>query len=271
MQTVFSAIINTIRASVYLLLGFIDQVILKRKNLISILSYHSISSDNFRFSLDLAELKKQITYLKNNYEIITLEDLEKFLQGQKKITKPSVLLTFDDGYQDILTVKSLLTDLGIKPAIFVLSASQSANWSEIGPRRQFLTTKEIKSLVKSGWSVGCHSATHSNLAQVSRKQLKREISDAKKSLEKELGLRINYFAYPRGKYNKAVLQEVKHAKYMLGFTMDDGFISPKSDFLRLPRVGIDRTHSFAEFKVTFLPSVILFRKFVKSTFLGRFL
>ena len=44
---------------------------------------------------------------------------------------------------------------------------------------------------------------------------------------------------------------VKKAKYKMAFTMDDGFITPGIEPLTLPRVGIDRTHTFAEFKTAF--------------------
>ena len=45
--------------------------------------------------------------------------------------------------------------------------------------------------------------------------------------------------------------------------MNDGMISKNSDPLLLPRVGVDASHSFNEFKMLFSPSVIWFRSLLK--------
>lgn len=269
-QSIFLQIVNKIRSIVYITLGAFDELIMRRKNHISVLSYHSVSKNNFRFSIDPGVVKKQILYLKKHYQFITEEDLLAYLRGKKQINQPSILLTFDDGYKDIMTLREFFAKQNIQPTLFVLSNPKNANWKQIGPKREFLNKKDIATLLKDGWSIQCHSATHANLAEVSMAEIKKEVLESKKSLEKLLGIKIKHFAYPRGKYTSSVLQQVKGAKYVLGFTMDDGFITRSSNPYLLPRIGVDRTHSFAEFKVAFSPSVILFRKFVKNTYLGRY-
>ena len=53
----------------------------------------------------------------------------------------------------------------------MLSDTKHANDSEMKTKRPFLTTKEIQTLKKAGWEIGCHSATHANLTTVSQGQL----------------------------------------------------------------------------------------------------
>lgn len=264
-------IISGIRRSIYNVLGFADKKVLKQANLISILAYHSVADDDWKYSINLKTIKKQINYLKKNYQFISLKTLEKFINGQAEINTPSIILTFDDGYKDVLSLKDFFSKNNIKPAIFVLADSQHVNNKEIGHQSTFLSKTEIKSLIKQGWEIGCHSSTHADLASLNTKQLMQEIVIAKQSLEKSLGVKINYFAYPKGKYSKNVLRVVKNAKYRLGLTMDDGFIKPGNNPLTIPRIGIDRTHSFAEFQSTFSVSVIRIRKVIKNTFVGRYL
>ena len=266
-KTIYTLLL-TIRRGIYLSLGSFDRV-LGRKNKVFILAYHSVARDNWRFSVDPSLLKKQIGYLWENYNFITLAELEAYVQGKKKITRPSVVLTFDDGYKDILVMKDFLVKHNIRPTLFLLTDTKHANWQELGSKRPFLNKKEIQSLIKAGFKIGSHSATHANLAEVSG--FGREVIASKQTLEKELGIAIPYFSYPRGKYTQEVVQAVKKAKYGLAVSMEDGLISSKTNPLLVPRVGIDRTHTFEEFKVTFSPSVVRFRQLVKKTFIGKYL
>lgn len=271
LSKILYSLIGLCRRSTYALLGFLDRSVLKRQPNIFVLSYHSVTTDDWRFSVNASVLKKQIAYLKKNFDIISLKTLEEYIKGQTKIDRPSVVLTFDDGYKDILTMKEYFEKQNIKPALFVLANTKHPNWTEIGSKREFLTKRDIQALHKAGWEIGCHSATHSNLATLSDTALHEEIITAKQSLEKDLGIPFDYFAYPRGKYNKVVLQYVKKAKYTMALTMDDGFIKPKIDLMTVPRVGVDRTHTFSEFINSFTPSVIQVRKLVKDSIVGRYL
>ncbi len=270
MKKLFFILFTLLRRGIYVLLAFFDRMV-KREQKVFILSYHSIASDGWRFSIDPHVIKKQIDYLQKHYAMITLKDLELFLAGKKTMQKPSVILTFDDGYKDILTIKDYLVTKKIRPALFILSDRERANWQELGTKRQFLNKEEIRSLIKLDWEIGCHSATHDNLSTIHKDMLEKEVVQAKKTLEKELQMPINYFAYPRGKYSPKVRTVIKAAKYSMAFTMDDGFITTQSDAYTLPRVGIDRSHTFAEFKAAFSPSVVTFRRIVKTSWIGRYL
>lgn len=259
------------RQTSYNLLSVIDRNLLKKKSTIVVFSYHSVAKDDWRFSVNPEVVKKQISYIEKNFSIITLETLQKYIDGKIQITTPSAVLTFDDGYKDILTLKDFFKKKNIKPALFVLANTKTPNWKELGTKRVFLTTKEIQSLHKAGWEIGLHSATHANLITLSEKELQNEIVDAKKTLEKTLGFALKVFAYPRGKYNATVESYVKKANFKMALTMDDGIIKPNMNALRIPRVGVDRTHSFDEFTSAFSPSVIAVRKAVKESPVGRYL
>ncbi|MBA3723671.1 MAG: polysaccharide deacetylase family protein [Candidatus Levybacteria bacterium] len=259
------------RKATYQLLAAFDANVLKQKNPIVIFSYHSIAKDDWRFSVNPLDLKKQILHLQKHYDIITLKTVDEYLAGKITITKPSAVLTFDDGYKDILIMKDFFKKHNITPVLFVLTNTKRPNLKELGTKRPFLTKRDMQSLIKAGWEIGCHSATHANLATLSDKELKEEIVTSKKSLENDLGITIKYFAYPRGKYNATVARMVQRAKYTMALTMDDGFINTQSNRFTLPRVGVDRTHTFAEFAATFSPSVVRLRKLIKMSPVGRYL
>lgn len=253
-----------LRRFIYCLLGFIDNKILKGRPSIFILCYHSISEDMWRHSVNLKVFDKQLNYLVNKYYPITLEDVALYMEGKKEINKPSFVITIDDGYKDVLETKGLFKTLNIEPAIFVLSNTQNADRKELDTNREFLSKKELWGLQKDGWIIGSHGATHADFQSLNNKEIEEEVINSKKNLEKELGIKIKYFSYPKGKYTKEVLKAVKKAGYDLALTMDDSQINIKTDPYRIPRIGVDGTHSLAEFKTLYSPSVISFRKLIKQ-------
>lgn len=252
-----------LRRSIYVFLYVLDKI-LGRKPGVFILCYHSISSDTWRYGVSKEVFEEQINYLMRHYTAISLDDLNLYLQGKKDLKAPSFIITFDDGYQDVLAVRDFIKKLNIKPALFVLSDRKAVDRKELNTMRPFLSTGQILELKKDGWIIGCHSATHANFRDMTQEQLDCEIAASKKSLEKELGFPIRYFAYPKGVYTQAVLITLERAGYALALTMDDYTLDIKAKVLRIPRIGVDRTHDFVEFKAIFYPGAILFRKLVKN-------
>ncbi len=229
---------------------------------IVVLCYHSISSD-WLFGTPLQNFKKQILYLKSIYNFYTLTDLYKYVRGEITLTAPGIVITFDDGYSDILDAAKFLDTQGIKAGVFVVSDPEIVDRKELDTNKPLLSTSEILYLYKLGWEIGCHSSTHTDFKHLTSSSIKFEISDAKHKLEKTLGINIRTFAYPKGKYSPSVLHAVKNAGFDLALTMDDGEISRLSNPYVLPRVGVNATHSFMEFKSLPLSSSILFRRLIK--------
>lgn len=259
-----------VRRCFYNCLRYFDRLLPRRSDKVIIFSYHSISQDNWRFSVDPNVFRDQIELLLSKYSPITLSEAEEFLRGSRAIKRPSFVLTFDDGYRDILTVKNFLHEKGIRPAFFVLSDTSRSDGDELGTNREFLSDSEIRKLHGLGWEIGCHSATHGDFWAMPESRLRQETVEAKTSLEKRLGVPVRYFAYPRGRYTEAARRLVLEAGYTLALSMDDGFLSRKTDPLTVPRIGVDRTHSLSEFSAIHTDAAILFRKAAKKI-IGRFL
>lgn len=259
-----------VRRIVYMFLRFLDVFFPRRRNKLVIFSYHSIAKDTWRFSIDPEIFRMQIENLLSVYQPISLSAAEEFLRGERAIDRPSFVLTFDDGYRDILGVKDFLAEKKIRPACFILSDSLHADLSELGTRREFLNVADIRELVSVGWEVGCHSATHGDFWAMTPEKIFEETVTAKKKLETELGISVRYFAYPRGRYTEEAKRSVRDAEYELALSMDDGFLSTATNPLVVPRVGVDRTHTMKEFHAIHTDAAIVFRKMVKKI-IGKFL
>ena len=87
--------------------------------------YHYVRDlENSRYpnikGLDVRLFKQQIEYLKNNFTLITIEDIINYFDNWKKIPDNSALLTFDDGYIDhYTTVFPILQENGIQGSFFI--------------------------------------------------------------------------------------------------------------------------------------------------------
>ena len=65
---------------------------------IPVLLYHSISNDNSPMSLNINFFENQMKYLKNNgFQTVDFNEIDPNLKSKKQI-----IITFDDGYKDIL-------------------------------------------------------------------------------------------------------------------------------------------------------------------------
>lgn len=251
-----------IRRIIFITLGSID-ILLGRKPHLFILCYHAVGNDKWRYSVSKNEIEKQVRYLLSKFENVTLADVENHIRGNRIISKPSFVLTFDDGYEDIYNLKDLFEKLEVFPTVFILADSKRANHAELENTRPFLNTKQLLSLRKSGWDIQSHGMTHAFLP--TSKELDIEIIGAYKKILKDLKIKAKYFAYPKGGYTNKVLAVMTKSNYSMAVSMDDGIINQSTNIYAVPRIGVDKSHTFSEFKYIFSPLVTTVRGFIKNT------
>ncbi len=259
-----SLIILLARRLFYQSFDWIGKLFSSKESGVIVVCYHGIGQDGWRFSVEREEFEKQINFLSAHFCPLTASDLRLFLKKKKRISRPGFILTFDDGYREIFWVKDFLKKRGIKPTVFLLAEPSAADRAELATKRDFLKKREILSLIKDGWTVGCHSATHPDFGKLDEESRQKEIAGAKAKLEKQLGIKIDFFAFPKGRYTPAILAAVKRAGFVLGFGMESGLISPRSNPLMIPRIGVDRTHTFPEFRALSSPWVIGAKSYLRK-------
>lgn len=132
-----------------------------------------------------------------------------------RVETGSVLLTFDDGYEDFYTTAyPLLEKYQMTGAVAVIT-------DKIG-QPGYLTADQILDIHKHGIEIMSHTRQHKDLNIVSSLEARDEIFGSKTILEHLLQEPINSFVYPSGKYNEVTLKLVQEAGYRYAFTTKPG-------------------------------------------------
>lgn len=265
-MSIFSQLFFLLRRVVSLfLLGF-DRLTGRRPTGIMAFCYHSLGADRWRFSVNLPLFRKEMEYLLKKYSPVNPRQLSQALLGGQKsfFTQPGFIICFDDGYRDILVSVGFLKERGVCPIVFPLADPTRVNRCQLGTDKELLASKELNYLFSQGWEIGCHSATHADFSQLNDFELKKETLGAREKMMKEVEAGGYLFAYPKGWSSQKVTKKVAEAGFILAFGMGSGYIDQESDRFNLPRIGVDGSHSFSEFKALSSPSVVKLRGFILS-------
>jgi peptidoglycan/xylan/chitin deacetylase (PgdA/CDA1 family) len=163
------------------------------------------------------------------------------------------LITFDDGYRDVLTEAwPLLQAYGFTASVFIVppALGDVAPWEpEGGERARLLTSAEVAELAEQGIEFGSHTLTHPQLTALGSEEVTRELAESRLALRERLGLDAAAIAYPYGDVDASVQQLAWACGYEFGLTTRDGTATFEDDLLELPRIEIqpaDTVEGFAE-------------------------
>jgi peptidoglycan/xylan/chitin deacetylase (PgdA/CDA1 family) len=87
-------------------------------------------------------------------------------------------------------------------------------------RWPFLSLDELRQLCGAGIEIGNHSSRHPNLARCSPEELFYEVTSSRERLQSALGCPIRFFSYPDGRYNRAVISQVRQEHELAVATQD---------------------------------------------------
>lgn len=179
-----------------------------------------------------------------NYSVISIDDVLRGLAGEIQLSKHSVVLTFDDGYDNFREYAlPLLKKYNFPAVVYAISGmlGKTATWlAESGhPTPPLLTEHQLRDLRDQGITIGSHAVNHIRLAEVGDLNIvKKEIVDSKGQLEKILGIPVEHFCYPYGSYNDAIACLVKEAGYRSATTCHRAYADHEADFHQLPRKAV---------------------------------
>jgi peptidoglycan/xylan/chitin deacetylase (PgdA/CDA1 family) len=209
-----------------------------------ILTYHRLLAqdptqnvDPHRISVSQNQFRNHLRWLKRlGYRTLSLPDYIHTLRQGGKIPGRSFAITFDDGYEEVLTLGlPLLQEAGYTATVFAVPGQLGgANvWDNAGAR--LLAVEGLRILDQAGITIGAHTCQHVHLTRVSPAIAKREISESRKILEECLKKNVALFAYPYGETNDSVDQYAREAGFAAAFATDNAPRDHDANLFRLRR------------------------------------
>ena len=176
-------------------------------------------------------------------------DLTTFLRG---LTEPdslperAALITFDDGYRSVREVAlPLLERFGYPAVLFMPTDFVGATNLfdlESEPEEPLCDWDDLRELVRRGFAVQSHGASHRAFSELAPTDRARELERSKAALEAELDLPVDLFAYPYGDDAGTppdVREALARAGYLAACGYGGGTISmPSKDPYRLERLAM---------------------------------
>ncbi len=231
----------------------------RNKNIIRILVYHHVEKKDFK------KLSKQLKNLKKNWNFISPKQFENHLNKKDILKGRNLLVTFDDGFKSNFFVeKQVLDRLKIKAIFFV--PSDFIKFNSIKKSQKFLnnnildhikpkdfkklrnmTINDLRTLLKKGHEIGCHTKTHANLGQINDiSKLKKEIIKSSKFLKNVLKKNIKHFAFSYGNYKSMNYKSLKIAfqnyEYIYSCLRGNNFYNYNKNLIKRDTVYLDSSN-----------------------------
>lgn len=173
-----------------------------------ILMYHSVADRGGATAIAPRVFGMQMRVLaESGVPVLSMDDwLEARLAGT--LPPRSVVITFDDGFQDFAEMAwPVLRPLGFRPIVFLPTAfvGGAEDWYGIGEApRALMGWDTIRALAAEGVLFGSHTMSHANLNALEPAALERELGEARAVIGQKLGHAPRHFAAPFGLANAAV-------------------------------------------------------------------
>lgn len=227
-------------------------------NRVIILMYHIIDNPlsplEEKYCCSPADFEGQMQFLrKSHYNPVSLDRFVDALDGKGSCPENSVVVTFDDGFDNMLdSALPVLQKFSIPATMFVPSdrINSTNNWMHGRgfPKRRLLTQAQLLELKNEGVCIGSHTRNHVRLTEISKDCVSDEIEGSKKVLEDILGSEVPFFAYPYGLFNESAIAAVAEAGYKAACTTRSGFNRLNIDPYALRRIEVYGTDTMTDFK-----------------------
>lgn len=229
-----------------------------------VLCYHCVTprpdlivSDPHKQHLPLELFLAHLDHLSSRYRVIPLAEFIAARRERRRLPDYSVVLTFDDGMRNFLTLAApALADRSLHATAFVVTSAAEA--AEALPARarewsredeyDYLSWSEIRGLARGGGvGFGSHSRTHPRLTEQPPAEVERELGDSYRALASLTGRRDLPFAYPHGRASTHLSERVREHGYSCALTTDEGLNDDATDGFALRRLAVPADDDLATF------------------------
>lgn len=174
--------------------------------------------------------EEHLKYLvSSGYTTVSVDQLAQALITHQRLPSKTVVITMDDGYQDIYTNAYPLIQKYRVTVNLMIPTGLIGNFG-------FLSWDNLREMVNSGLvNAYDHTWSHLSLGSAPREKIQYEVVTAKKQLEDNLGRKVDIFAYPYGSENQTVMDILRANGFVAAVSTIPGFYQCDSFLLSLHR------------------------------------
>lgn len=229
-----------------------------------VLCYHCVTprpdlvgDDPHKQHLPLELFLAHLDHLQSHYRVIPLAEFLAARRERRRLPDYSVVLTFDDGMRNFLTLAApALAARSLPATAFVVTSAAEA--AETLPARAsdwrrddefaYLSWSEMRALAQDGRvEFGSHSRTHPRLTEQPPAEVERELGDSYRALASLTGRSDIPFAYPHGRASAHLCERVSAHGYSCALTTDEGLNDYATDGFALRRLAVPSDDDLAAF------------------------
>ena len=183
---------------------------------IPVLLYHNFVTtvpdtdpDNFNYINTPQSFEENVkTILEDGYTIISMNELNKAINGKMQLPSKPILITFDDGYySNYEYIYPILQKYNVKASIFVVTDKVGKEIDGI----KYLDWNECLEMQNSGLvEIFSHGKRHVFYDKLPVRYIRDDVLESYKIIEEKLGKKdFKAFAYPYGAYTNETVWALK--------------------------------------------------------------
>jgi peptidoglycan/xylan/chitin deacetylase (PgdA/CDA1 family) len=220
-----------------------------RYQTVPVLSYHKISESKAdAMTVTRESFESQMRFLKENgYRVVTMDEFFDFLDFKTDLPEKSVVITFDDGWRSLYELAfPILKRYGYPATLFI--STRMITGSD-----KTLSWEQIREMAAAGIDTQCHTIDHRNLSTLNEgesfreyfEDIEKELTWSMRTIEKNVGKKVRYLAYPYGDTSHLVIVLLKNLGYRGALTVKRG-----ANPFFTPNFRVQRSMIFGDFDLT---------------------
>jgi len=221
---------------------------------VPILLYHNIDGKG-PFSVNSDVLRSHFQLIREkNIRVIPLHELIERLENPVPFDDKVIVLTFDDGFLSMYEkLWPLVMEFNYPVTLFVYTDFVHSR------SKKMITWKKLMEMDRSLVDIQCHSQSHEDLTEFSeagdldsRMRLFEEIHLAGRIMELYLDKKIDYYAFPYGRYDAGIVEMAINSGYDRVFSTDYG-----SNVITRDNYCLNRQHVKRNYSPDYIESLIM--------------
>jgi len=216
---------------------------------VAVFFYHRIADDRATpWTTSHGSFARQVRWLAEHFDLVSLEEARRRIQSGSS-ARPSVSITFDDGYaENCREAIPLLIRERIPCTYFVtvgnvVRGEPFTHDLALGHRFAPNNLEQLRAMADAGVEIGLHGYAHADLGRVNDPgELERQLVTTRHLLEQLLGRTLRYFAFPFGQYmnlSSRAFHVAREAGYEAVCSAYGGYNFPGDDAFHLQRIPAD--------------------------------